>query len=50
LEKVQELEAFHDAVVDRELQMIELEKEVHLLRADNMRLAEDLQQAKNSRT
>jgi len=46
LEKVQELEAFHDAVVDRELKMIELEKEVNLLRADNRRLADELQQTK----
>jgi PAS domain S-box-containing protein len=45
-EKVQELEAFHDAVVNRELKMIELEKEVHLLRADNRRLADELQQTK----
>jgi PAS domain S-box-containing protein len=37
-EKVQELEDFHDAVVDRELKMIELEKEVERLRADNARL------------
>ncbi|HKN86605.1 MAG TPA: PAS domain-containing protein [Nitrospiraceae bacterium] len=49
-DKIQELEAFHDAVVNRELKMIELEKEVKLLRADNMRLVEDLRQAKNSRT
>src|SRR6476660_2836285 len=34
-EKVQELKDFHDAVVDRELKMIELEKEVEQLRADN---------------
>lgn len=37
-EKVQELEEFHDVVVDRELKMIELEKEVEQLRADNQRL------------
>lgn len=45
-DKIQELEDFHDAVVNRELKMIELEKEVKQLRADNMRLAEDLQQAR----
>lgn len=45
-DKLQELEDFHDAVVNRELKMIELEKEVKQLRADNMRLAEDLQQAR----
>lgn len=45
-DKIQELEDFHDAVVNRELKMIELEKEVKLLRADNRRLAEDLQQAR----
>ena len=47
LEKVQELEAFHDAVVDRELKMIELEKEVHQLRAENMRLDVEVKQVKN---
>lgn len=45
-DKIQELEDFHDAVVNRELKMIELEKEVKQLRADNLRLAEDLQQAR----
>jgi PAS domain S-box-containing protein len=37
-EKVRELEEFHDVVVDRELKMIELEREVEQLRADNQRL------------
>jgi len=45
-DKIQELEDFHDAVVNRELKMIELEKEVKQLRANNLRLAEDLQQAR----
>lgn len=45
-DKIQELEDFHDAVVDRELKMIELEKEVKLLRADNRRLTGELQQTK----
>jgi PAS domain S-box-containing protein len=49
-DKIEELEDFHDAVVNRELKMIELEKEVKLLRAENMRLGEDLQQARNLRT
>lgn len=48
-EKVQELEDFHDAVVDRELKMIELEKEVEQLRADNARLQATLEQGKHSR-
>jgi PAS domain S-box-containing protein len=47
-EKVQELEDFHDAVVDRELKMIELEKEVEQLRADNARLQATLLQRKHS--
>ncbi|MDQ6735949.1 MAG: PAS domain-containing protein [Nitrospirota bacterium] len=47
-EKVQELEDFHDAVVNRELKMIELEKEVEQLRADNARLQATLQQGKHS--
>jgi PAS domain S-box-containing protein len=47
-EKVQELEDFHDAVVDRELKMIELEKEVEQLRADNARLQATLLQGKHS--
>jgi len=48
-EKIQELEDFHDAVVNRELKMIELEKEVEQLRADNARSQATLQQSKYSR-
>jgi PAS domain S-box-containing protein len=36
-EKIEELEQFHDAVVNRELKMIELEKEVERLRAECQR-------------
>lgn len=46
-EKVQELEDFHDAVVNRELKMIELEKEVERLRADNARLQATQQYGKH---
>ena len=41
-EKIKELEIFHDAVVDRELKMIELEKEVKQLRAANEQLHSEL--------
>ena len=41
-EKIKELEIFHDAVVDRELIMIELEKEVKQLRAANEQLHSEL--------
>ncbi|WP_447986846.1 PAS domain-containing protein [Nitrospira sp. Nam74] len=46
-EKVRELEEFHDVVVDRELKMIALEKEVERLRTENMRLVAKVQQVKN---
>jgi PAS domain S-box-containing protein len=42
-DKVEELEQFHDAIVNRELKMIELEKEVERLRAENVRLNLTLQ-------
>ena len=45
-EKINELEAFHDAVVDRELKMIELEKTIEHLRAENTALQAHLEQAK----
>lgn len=41
-EKLEELELFHDAVVDRELKMIDLEKEVEQLRAANTQLKQEL--------
>lgn len=47
-EKIGELEEFHDVVVDRELKMIALEKEVDALRADNARLQAIVQQGKGS--
>lgn len=47
-EKIGELEEFHDVVVDRELKMIALEKEVDALRADNARLQTIVQQGKGS--
>jgi PAS domain S-box-containing protein len=46
-EKVQELEEFHDVVVNRELKMMALEKEVEQLRADNARLQITLQHSKH---
>ena len=42
-DKVEELEQFHDATVNRELKLIELEKEVEQLRAENVRLKLTLQ-------
>lgn len=41
-EKLEELELFHDAVVDRELKMIDLEKEIAQLRAANAQLKSEL--------
>ena len=38
LEKVRELEEFHEIVIGRELKMITLEKEIEGVRAENIRL------------
>lgn len=47
-EKVHELEEFHDVVVDRELKMMALEKEVEALRVDNARLHAIVRHGKHS--
>lgn len=38
IDRIRELEAFHDVVVGRELKMIEVEKEVEQLRSSNLQL------------
>jgi PAS domain S-box-containing protein len=45
-EKLDELETFHDVVVGRELKMIELEKKIQHLEAENARLKTDSQKTK----